>query len=444
MSITVHLDRAIGRPHTGGVIDEAVDRAQFVRQEHRHPPRGRDGPLHHLFRPGHPPAREPGVDGAQDLFAPLFAWIWVYLGRRGLEPLLAKIHLADPSVSGALADWLSGVYATEGTPSAEARAALPAGAVLVNREGHQFTRHTVSFHAPDAADAGILARQAEIEALEGRLGGLAGRLAEAQRNLDELEARLTDRNGALEEARLEIGARQKAQHDAQIEHLKLAQAQERYRERSAQVGAELEHIAGDMQAGDRAAAESQEKQQAEAAEIAAAREQLEAARAAHIAAETALAGQRRAVQQAEREAQDALFGERECGAKIAEIDNSVKLIDQQVERADQEVARLTQELAEDPIPAVREALEAAVQARIAREAALAEARNAVEAAAGALRQLEEGKLQVEARVAPLRDRLGELRLKEQAAQLAGLATTSTAGVSKDWSATRLVAPKTAH
>lgn len=32
----------------------------------------------------------------------------------------------------------------------------------------------------------------------------------------------------------------------------------------------------------------------------------------------------------------------------------------------------------------------------------------------------------------------------EAAQVAGLATTSTAGVSKEWSATRLVAPKTAH
>ena len=32
----------------------------------------------------------------------------------------------------------------------------------------------------------------------------------------------------------------------------------------------------------------------------------------------------------------------------------------------------------------------------------------------------------------------------EASQVAGLATTSTAGVSKDWSATRLVAPKTAH
>ena len=32
----------------------------------------------------------------------------------------------------------------------------------------------------------------------------------------------------------------------------------------------------------------------------------------------------------------------------------------------------------------------------------------------------------------------------EAAQVAGLATTSTAGVSRDWTASRLVAPKTAH
>lgn len=32
----------------------------------------------------------------------------------------------------------------------------------------------------------------------------------------------------------------------------------------------------------------------------------------------------------------------------------------------------------------------------------------------------------------------------EASQVAGLATTTTAGVSKDWAATRLVAPKTVH
>jgi len=124
-----------------------------------------------------------------------------------------------------------------------------------------------------------------------------------------------------------------------------------------------------------------------------------------------------AVQQAEREAQDALFGERECAAKIAEIDRSVTLIDREIERGDADITRLDAELANDPIPALRQELEAAVESRISCEKTMGEARNAVEAAAGALRELEEGRLKVDARVAPLRERIGELRLKEQAAQL---------------------------
>jgi chromosome segregation protein len=335
----------------------------------------------------------------------------------GFEPLAAKIHIADPAVSGALADWLSGVFVIDGSPDANARAALPGGAILVNRDGHQFTRYTVSFHAPDAEDTGLLARQAEIEELEKRLAELGARLESAQEHLDELDTALAERNAALEEGRLEITSRQKAQHDTQIEHLKALQAQERYRERSAQVRAELDALAEEAEAGGRALDEHRAAAARIEADIRAARERLEAVRGEHLAAETALAEQRRAVQLAEREAQDAVFGERECASKINEIDNSVKLIDQQIERAELEVVKLTEELADDPIPAVRAALDAAVETRISCETTLGEARNAVEAAAGALRELEESRLQVESRVAPLRERIGELRLKEQAAQL---------------------------
>jgi chromosome segregation protein len=172
-----------------------------------------------------------------------------------------------------------------------------------------------------------------------------------------------------------------------------------------------------MQAGDAALAECRATQERIAAEIAEAKARREAAQASHVESETALAAQRRAVQQAEREAQDALFGERECSAKIAEIDRSVTLIDREIERGEAEVAGLNEELAEDPIPALRQELDGAVESRIACEKTLGDARNAVEAAAGALRELEEGRLQVEARLAPLRERLGELRLKQQAAQL---------------------------
>jgi chromosome segregation protein len=95
----------------------------------------------------------------------------------------------------------------------------------------------------------------------------------------------------------------------------------------------------------------------------------------------------------------------------------VRVIDQQIARADAELVRLGEELAADAIPDVRAALEQAVEQRLAGEKALAEARNAVEAAAGALRELEEAKLQAETRAAPLREKMNELRLKEQAAHI---------------------------
>ncbi|HUQ75700.1 MAG TPA: chromosome segregation protein SMC, partial [Burkholderiales bacterium] len=332
-------------------------------------------------------------------------------------PLMAKIHVSDPAVSGALADWLAGVMAVEGTPDARMRETLVPGAVLVNRDGHQFTRHTVTFHAPDPADAGLLARQAEIEGLQGRCTELAEKLTASEKTQEAADREFEERNAALEQARGGISERQKAVHDAQIEHLKLVQAEERYRERRAQVEGEMAEAAGEIERGVQAMAESRAAVERLAADIQSAKERLEAARNGHVAAETALAEQRRGVQQAERDAQDALFGEREVASKISEIDNSVKVIDQQIERGDIEAARLAEELADDPIPGVRAALDAAVEARIECEKSLASARDTVEAAAGVLRELEESRLQVEARVAPLRERLGELRLKEQAAQI---------------------------
>ena len=335
----------------------------------------------------------------------------------GYTALSAKVHASSADLGGALADWFAHAYAFEGTPGAAARERLPAGAMLVNRAGHQFTRHTVAFHAPDPADAGLLARQAEIEALQTKVAELAQRVAAARTAETRARAALDARMAELEAARDALAERQQRRHEEQIELLKLQQAQERYRERSGQIAGELAEIAAEAGRDEARRTACRAAAQRAGEEIAATRAQVEAVRTAHAGAESALAAQRLAGQQAERAAQDAVFGERECSAKIAEIDGSVRLIDQQIERAEAEVAKLTEELSVDPVPAVRAALETAVEVRIGREKVLAETRNAVEAAALALRGLEEERLQIEAGLAPLRERINELRLKEQAAQI---------------------------
>ncbi|HVC10191.1 MAG TPA: chromosome segregation protein SMC [Burkholderiales bacterium] len=335
----------------------------------------------------------------------------------GHAPLAQKVHAADAGLMGAISDWFSGVYVADGMPEEAVRAALPPNAVLVTREGHRFTHYTVSFHAPDPADAGILARQNEIEALEARRKALAEGVAAERARQQSAESESGARQAELEAAREAIAGHRTESHNAQIELLKLSQALERYGERAGQIRSELAELARDTQRDHVRQAELQQSIAGVDDEIGRARAELDSVKAGHAVAEIGLAEQRGAIQRAERAAQDAVFAERECSSKIAEIDHSVRVIDQQIERAEAEIAKLTEELAVDPIPEVRQALDLAVEARLACEKTLGEARDAVEAAAGALRALEEQRLQVEGRITPLRERLGELRLKEQAAQI---------------------------
>ena len=339
-------------------------------------------------------------------------------GAPSAHPHLAgKITVSEPGLAGVVEDWLAGVYACEGTPGIEVRMAMVPGEVLVNREGHKFSRHAVSFHAPDSADSGLLVRQSEIEALHDRWTRLASALESARAHLAEREGRLASRQTELTTARDTASELQGSAHEANIELLKLAQVTERFLERSGQIESELRDIAHEIERGAIRKSELRRSLEEIESNIATLRISLGDVRAAHAAAEVALADQRKALQQSERESQEATYAERECISKITEIDNSVNIVDQQIERADLDVAKLTEELAVDPIPEVREALDAAIEARIGCEKTLAEARNTVEAASAALRALEEERSQIEGRMNPLRERVGELRLKEQAARI---------------------------
>jgi chromosome segregation protein len=337
------------------------------------------------------------------------------LGR--YVPLAHKVQVTDPAIGGALGDWLHSVYAIERTPAAAERQALPAGAVLVGRNGDQFTRCTVTYYAPDPADAGILARQAEIDSLRERCRQLAGKTEAARAAASGAASDLAAREAALEAGRMRIAALQAEKHAAEIERLKVGQALQRFDERAAQIGVEAGEVRGELSRGEERIEQCRAAIVRIGAQIEAARSGLGAVQAEYSAAQTELAERRQALQRAEREAQDALFEERESASKISELDASVRMVDVQISRADEELAKLVKELATDPVPAVRQALGAAVEARIDCERALGSTRESVEAAAGVLRGFEEERLQTETRIAPLRERVMELRMKEQAAQI---------------------------
>jgi chromosome segregation protein len=164
-----------------------------------------------------------------------------------------------------------------------------------------------------------------------------------------------------------------------------------------------------------AAAANLDRHQAELAERSATLEQV---RDEHEAVEVSLAGQREAVQVAAREVQEASFYERECSSKISEINSSIQVISEQVARAETEREKTAAELSALQDEGLQQGLQAALSERVAREGRLAAARSGQDEAAERLRSTDEERLAAEQDLPPLRERAGELRLKEQAARLA--------------------------
>ncbi len=338
--------------------------------------------------------------------------------RPGLRPLAALVRFGDPAARSLVADWLAGCFAVEGVPSAATRAALAPGTVLVTREGHQFTRFAVSFHGPDAGEAGILARQREIEGLTEELSAFEGQTQGAREVHAAAERQLAARReqvGALQEREAD---RRRAGHELQLEHVRVTEAIGRVRERGLQIAdelAEIERQVAQERAAQSATAENLARHQAALADGSAT---LEAARRAHETHSAALADQREAVQRASREVQEASFSERECSSKINEITRSIQVLSEQVAQAEAERQRTETELSALRDEGLQQGLQGALAQRVKREERLAAARDAQETAGQRLRATDEERLAVEQKLPPLRERVGELRLKEQATRLA--------------------------
>src|SRR2546422_1272256 len=292
-------------------------------------------------------------------------------------------------------------------------------AVLINREGHQFSRFGVSFHASDPADTGILARQREIEALESEAHGHEDSIEKRRAEISGLDRSLAEHDEGLAKLRAAGTALKQRHHERQLENLKLTQGRERYEERSRQLDGELSEIRAQQaqeRAGQTAMEAALERRQSE---IDALYRKLESTQKDQATAEHNLEMQRQTVLQAEREVQEAGYREKDYISKINDIERSSKVLLEHVKNADRSLEQLQVELAGLDDQVLRTQLQRGLETRIAREQALAEARSRQEEIANRLRSSEETRLAREQNLQPLRDRIAELRLKEQAARITG-------------------------
>ena len=192
---------------------------------------------------------------------------------------------------------------------------------------------------------------------------------------------------------------------------------QRYRTRLAQIEGDLAEVASaeETERSRRLLAEGETARLAGVAQEMRAR--LEAALEESRKREAGLREQRTVEQTLARELQESRFAERECSGKLEEIGRSREVAREQLSRIESETAARRQERDAISEGGLEAKLQDALAARRSREAALATYRDALEGAAAELRQLEEARLKTEQGLNPLRDRIGDLRLKAQAAQL---------------------------
>ncbi|HET7157345.1 MAG TPA: chromosome segregation protein SMC, partial [Burkholderiales bacterium] len=336
----------------------------------------------------------------------------------GLEPLARYVTCRDPRVAPVLREWLHAVYVLNDAHAGfNLRESLPVGGVLVTREGHIFTRHSVSLHAADSELHGVLSRQREIETLSMTLG-------EARETRSALEAEVEVAQSAVEQHKAELTSVrqvvtdiQQRHHALQLDALRLSEHIQRLTHRAVRIASELSEITEHVQTETMARAQAAANHTRLQNEIAQVREQLLAAIARFEDSDSVLREQRGALQRAQHAHQEALFEARGAQSKVEELEQSILALTEQKSMLQANLAEEEASLALQDETQWQAQLQQALTMRTERERALSQARDTLSGTETQVAELEQERLSAENRLAPLRDRAGEARLKEQEARL---------------------------
>ncbi|HAX21163.1 MAG TPA: chromosome segregation protein SMC [Hydrogenophaga sp.] len=336
----------------------------------------------------------------------------------GLKPLADWLRLNDAGQKALLGDWLQGCLTAASLDEAMAqRAQLQAGEVIYVPSGHGVSAHSVSFYAPDSEQAGLLARAQEIEHLEKELRAQALIAEQARTALVRAEAAYSDASQRLVSARREGAETRGKAHELQVEALRLTQLAEQTRARSEQIASDLAEVDAQLE-------DLQERRVTAEARFEELDMMLADSQERHaqfddkvIDAERALNAAREQQRSLERSAQEATFALRSLQARQGELQRSLETAASQEKSLADEEQRAAEELARLSDAAAQAGLQNVLAVKLEREQTLGALRSQYDDLTMKLRASDEHRLKLERELDPLRQRITDFQLKEQAARL---------------------------
>ncbi len=340
--------------------------------------------------------------------------------HRTLPRLAALLRLGDAGLQALLEDWLEGVYTADSLDDALAqRPKLTHGEVIMTREGHAVSPFAVAFYAPDAEQAGMLARAQEIENLDAARRAQALIADEARSALVRADAAVSEASARLAQARREASDAQTRAHQLQVELLRLSQQAEAASQRRDQLDEELAELDAQLEALEERRLTGEARFEELDMQLATTQERHAELDEAVLASERTLAEAREQQRRLEREAQAAQFEARAHAARRGELQRTIDDAQRQVDANARSAEQLRAELETLNDAAAQAGLQTALALRLEREQALGAVRSRYDDLSARLRQGDEQRLALERALDPLREKITRLQLEEQAAALGG-------------------------
>ncbi|HQU05940.1 MAG: chromosome segregation protein SMC [Ferrovum sp. 37-45-19] len=332
--------------------------------------------------------------------------------------LITAVTAKSQSLQGLLRQWLDDVYVVESlTEAILLMESLPQDVILVTVQGHCVTHSTVEFFAPQIEVHGAITRAREIEELlaeKERLLVVSVRVEKeallAEETLVEVKNQLTQRSESLRYESNKL-------RNLEVESSRLQAEQLRFEQRQQQLQVELNEIAIKH-------AEENTLLNRYTADIKAFEDGLQGVKkqffdldAAAKNADQSLEMCRKALQAATGAERESTYLFKTAQSKIEMINHNHQAVIDSLRYKEPRLQELQQHLDTISIEQTEASLQQALQVREQVDITLKQARIDLDNCAALMRDTEENRLRLEQQLDPLREKLSDLRLKEQEARL---------------------------
>lgn len=334
------------------------------------------------------------------------------------EPLITHITSNHANLYVMLADWLNHIFIVEDINDGfKQRKELQAGEKLVTREGHIFTRHSLIFYAPDSQLHGVLSRQEELNEIQLEIKQSESELEKQQSVVNDTEQQCSELDTARQLIRQENKQLHQQRHDLQIGILKHSQLNDHTFQRTQQIQSELKEIESELDSVILQQESTQLKYHQYEIRCHVIKNNIQESQLTWEAANLLLIAHRQSIQAISNEIQEIVSHIKICNSKISDIELSLTVINKDNEELTASQSRLLDEQKNLDETLLIDQLHVAVTERTELEQAVSRVRDILEETNQHLREIADTRMKSEQKSNILKETIGQVRLKEQAASI---------------------------